>query len=238
MIFSRLSSLLLVGVAFVLGAPVYGQQLSQAWAELLIDRPFKGKNLIEVGMMYQRQIHDANPWQAISVTPDYERSVNRYLDLIGNATLSYTRQNDTFNTLEITPSLGARLYFTPGKRVELRFMARGEYRYFYLQEEDRFQRSGRIRLRPELIIPINRPSYNLNKQWYAITDFEYFLVLDQQVSERYANKIRYRAGLGYRFNFNFRVEMLYMYQKSRNEIGTGFDNRDSILRLRMKWYIS
>jgi hypothetical protein len=77
-----------------------------------------------------------------------------------------------------------------------------------------------------------------DKLLYSILDGESFIVMDQNVKERFANRYRVRAGIGYRINYNLRFEFVYTLQESRNTIEGDFDTTDHIFRLRLKHYIN
>ena len=90
-------------------------------------------------------------------------------------------------------------------------------------------------MRAEAIIPINRNSFFEDKLWYALTDFE-ALFTTNDVKERFANRVRIRVGIGYRFSYSLRVEFMYMLQESRYAIDDSFSSSDNIFRFRLKQY--
>jgi hypothetical protein len=55
--------------------------------------------------------------------------------------------------------------------------------------------------------------------------------------ERFANKQRVRAGVGYRWNYAWRLETLYVWDRSRDSAHSGFSTNDSAvdIRLRRVW---
>lgn len=77
-----------------------------------------------------------------------------------------------------------------------------------------------------------------DKLLYSILDSEGFVVVDQDVNERFANRYRLRAGIGYRINYNFRLEFVVTLQVSNNTIEGDIDTTDHIFRLRLKHYIN
>ena len=66
-----------------------------------------------------------------------------------------------------------------------------------------------------------------------MTDWEWFIPLDAH-EERFANKQRIRAGLGWRRNFHWRFEALYIWTRSRNTIEDGFTTSDNAINIRVK----
>jgi hypothetical protein len=97
----------------------------------------------------------------------------------------------------------------------------------------------RTRLRAETFIPLNKPTmFAGDKLWYTLLDAEAFLVMDQDVEERFANRIRIRTGIGYRINYGLRLEFVYTLQKSRNTLEGNFDTTDNIFRFRIKQFLN
>jgi hypothetical protein len=120
-----------------------------------------------------------------------------------------------------------------------RLLVRFEQRNQLDQESDIWGNSHRSRIRAETIIPINKKSMSVgDKLLYSILDAEGFVVVDQDVNERFANRYRLRAGIGYRINYNFRLEFVDTLQASNNTIEGDIDTTDHIFRLRLKHYIN
>jgi hypothetical protein len=70
---------------------------------------------------------------------------------------------------------------------------------------------------------------------YGLTDFEIYAdVAGDEVEERYANRNRFRLGLGWRQDLEWRVEFLYTRQNSKNTLVGDFENSDNIYRIRVK----
>lgn len=79
--------------------------------------------------------------------------------------------------------------------------------------------------------------YSGDKLWYLIFDAEAFIVLDQDVKERFANRLRVRCGIGYRLSYNTRFEFVYTLQESKDVLGKGFYTTDHIFQFRLKQYL-
>lgn len=209
----------------------------QLWFEYLLNYPFGSVYNLENAFTYSTDLHQPK-WRAMEYCPTLERSFTRHVDAQVAFTTSYTQQNDTSNTLELRPMIGARIHFTPNKRILTRLLMRFERRFFQDRESLDWDKSSRSRLRAEAIIPINRRSYAEDRQWYGVVDAEWFFVMDQDVNERFANRFRLRAGAGYRLNKKLRFEVLYVLQEAKNKIGEDFYTSDHIFRFRVKHYIS
>lgn len=207
----------------------------QAWFEYMLNYPFANSFNVENAFTYSTLIGTPK-WRAYDYSATLEWSVTNHIDLIGQTVVSYTNQTDSYNTLELRPVIGTRLYFTPNKRIQTRLLLRLEQRNFQNLETKEWDQVYRPRARGEVIIPINKKSYYEDHMWYAITDAE-FLIKTDDVEERFANRFRWRVGAGYRLSYNLRFEFLYMLQLSRNAISENFESTDNIFRFRIKQYL-
>jgi hypothetical protein len=227
---------------FVLGClvtthPAVGQTSQQAWTEYMLNYPFANSYNLEFAATYSTVI-DQPKWRSfdIQLTPEY--SVTQHVDLMAALFTGSTFQSQSLSTVEIREMLGARFHFTPNKRILTRLLLRFEQRNLQDEETKEWNHSTRTRLRFETITPLNKPTmYSGDKLWYAIVDVESFIVLDQDVNERFANRFRLRTGIGYRINYSIRVEFVYTLQQSKNTIEGDFSTTDNIFRFRLKQYL-
>lgn len=217
--------------------PAYGQETNgQLWFEYMINYPFANAYLFENAFTYSTLLKSSR-WKSFDYSPTVEYAWTQHVDLMVGGTLAYTAQNDNYNTLEVRPAFGARIHFTPNKRIIVRLLARVEQRNFKNRETDEWERNIRPRFRLESLIPLSKDSYFEDNLWYGVADFEWLLTAGDDVEERFANRLRGRVGLGYRLNYTSRFEFLYMFQKSRNKVGEDFESSDNIIRLRYKHYL-
>ena len=207
----------------------------QLWYEYMINYPFANSFNLEQAFTYSTLLNTPR-WRAYDYSAALEWSINQNVDLIGQAVVSYTNQTESYNTLELRPIVGTRLYFTPNQRIQTRLLIRLEQRNFQDLETKEWSQVARPRIRGEVIIPINRKSIYEDKLWYAVTDLEWLYNIED-VEERFANRLRWRIGGGYRLTYNMRFEFLYMLQLSKNQIGEEFDTSDNIFRFRVKQYL-
>ncbi|MBL7857555.1 MAG: DUF2490 domain-containing protein [Cyclobacteriaceae bacterium] len=211
------------------------QTTKQVWAEYMLNYPFANSFNFENALTYST-LAGTPKWRAYDYSGTLEWSVINYVDLIAQMVVSYTNQTDTYNTLELRPIIGTRIYFTPEKRIQTRLLVRLEQRNFKNLETEEWESVFRPRARAEMIVPINKKTYYEDKLWYGITDVEVLFKTDD-VEERFANRFRWRIGVGYRLNYNLRFEFLYMLQESKNAIGDDFETSDNIFRFRVKQYL-
>jgi len=228
---------LLVALLLITRLQGQAQNHEQLWLDYQLDYPSYSW-LFEVAASYQTLLTQENKWRSLSVTPTVEYVLLTRLDLTAELPLSYTVQKEDTNSFELAPMLGARLHITQNKRVNARLFLRYQQRHFHEIEADVWDISNRIRLKGEFWISITGPNLYKDKLLYALLDYEEFIVLDDQLDERYANRRRARIGLGYRLDYKNRFEIIYTRQSSRNEIEGEFISNDHVIQLVYKMYLN
>ncbi len=209
----------------------------QLWVDYQIAYPFANVYLFDAELNYQNLLSNQNQWRCYGFTPELQRTMSNRIDIILSTPLYYTNQTNNYNTFEFRISPAARYTFTTGGRVESRAVLRYDHRYVK-PEDAAGQISNRIRPGIEFLIPINRKTYFEDKQLFAILDTEAFLVMDQNVKERFANLVKARIGLGYRLNYTYRFNIIYQVQQSRQTVDQPFDSQDNILRIRFVMFFN
>lgn len=192
-------------------------------------------------------VSDGEPdWRNLDVTPSVEYSLTRWVDMVAETAIGRTKQTDDVDTTEITPRLGARFHLfsralrhhprerAPSRRLVVRDLVRFEARNFYYTGSGAaYSYSSRFRNRLEFLVPLNTERLTDDGARYLLADWEWFVPLSDQ-DERFANKQRIRAGIGYRRSFAWRLEAIYMWTRSRNTIDDDFTTSDNIIDLRVK----
>lgn len=225
-------------INLVFSTQAVSQRNEQLWLDVQLDYPFGGQYLLEATASYQTLISNDGKWYGFSLTPTFEYQGFRRVDFLLNMPCVYTLQTEGVNSFSIDPSLGARFHITQNRRVNARFILKAEQRMFRQVEANDWDTSNRLRLRGEVWVAINGPNLYQDKLWYAVLDYEEFVVTDQQVEERFANRRRGRIGIGYRCNYANRFELFYTRQSSRNNIDEDFISGDNVIQLRYKIYLN
>jgi hypothetical protein len=232
-------SLILILLLIIMIVPsAFSQQDEQLWLEYQLSYPFGGRYLLENTTTYSTLLNPDNKWRSLSMSPTFEMSVVPWLDLLSEVGFTYTQQKEDIKTFEIAPMVGGRLFISQGKRVDTRFVLRYQPRSFKDLETGEWSSSNRTRLRGEVFVSINGPNLFTDKLWYSFADYEEFIVLDQQLKERFANRRRARVGLGYRMSYKHRFELSFTLQTSRNEIKDDYIGTDSVIQLRYKMFLN
>lgn len=222
---------------FTCYSPLFAQNRNtQTWFEYMLNYPFANSFNLENAVTYSTLL-EGQRWYSFDYAPTLEWSVTHNIDVLGQVVLSYTKQNESYNTLEVRPVIGSRIHITPHKRIQTRALLRLEQRNLKNLDTKEWDQVYRPRIRFESIIPINHNSYYTDKLWYALLDAEWLFTTDD-IKERFANRFRLRVGGGYRLKYNLRFEILYMNQQSRDETEDGFVSSDNIFRFRFKHYMN
>ena len=225
-------------VALSLQLTVYAQQREQLWFDYQLSYPFANKFLLENTTSYQTLLNKKDKWRSFGLSPNFEYSIFTQLDLLFEVPLAYTLQKEGSSSYEISPITGVRFYVRQNRRLDLRLVCRYQVRAFRQVEAKDWDMSNRTRLRGEIFFSINGPNLYTDKLWYLFGDYEEFIVIDQQLQERFANRRRARLGLAYRLSYKNRFDVSYTLQASRNEIDGDFTSNDNIIQLRYKMYLN
>ena len=237
-------------LVLVAAAPAAGQTNGQFWgtftwtwlksSRLTYDLELEPKVLVSAP--------EGEPgWASLEVVPNVQFAARRWLDLVGEMATATTKQTDDVSSFELAPRVGFRLHMTtrelpvgplmreeiPGRRLVLRNLLRVEFRNLFYSDDRDDDSVVRLRNRLELQVPLNRARVNEDGAYYLLTDWEWFVPLDDP-TERFANRQRIRTGLGYRRNVQWRFEALYIWTRSRDTTDQGFTTSDNIVNLRVK----
>jgi hypothetical protein len=210
---------------------------TQLWLDLVAEWAFKPKNQLELEVGPKYLISDDERWKELTVTPAYEHYPNQRWDLVARVLFSWVQQSDALSTFEIRPVVGFKIYLT---RQDGRWMSRDfnrvEGRNIRYNELDQWETTYRYRNRLEVQYALNNPSITDDHTWYGLADAELFVNLGEAAEERFNDNWRFRAGMGYRQEWGWRIELLYTLQLTRNTLGQEFNVSNHIVRLRIKHY--
>jgi hypothetical protein len=184
-------------------------------------------------------------WATLDVTPSIEYTRGQWLDIVGELLAARTHQTDDLETTEITPRLGFRFHILSNvrndlvkerlskRRLVMRDFLRLEWRNLSYSSGKPDTSSFRLRDRFEIEYPLNRQRVADNGAVYAIGDAEWFWTAED-LQERYASKERVRAGLAYRRSFAWRLEGLFVWDRSRKDATDGFTTSDYAVEARVR----
>ena len=217
---------------------VSAQRKEQLWLDYQIDYPFANRYLLEVDASYQTLLSKEDKWRSLSLTTTFEALIFNFLDVTADLPIAYTLQKPELNSFEVAPMVGLRFYITQSRRIDTRILVRYQQRYFRQLEQDDWDVSNRTRLRAEAYIMLNGPNLFTNNLWYIALDYEEFIVLDEQLQERYAFKRRAKVGLNYRWTYSHRFDLSFTLQSSRDEIDGEFAGTDNVIQFRYRLFLN
>jgi hypothetical protein len=222
----------------------------QLWGNLTFNWP-KSHRLsfqVEIEPKVLLVAEDDDPgWATLDVIPNVEFALKSWLDVVGELQTGYTAQTDDLDSFELSPRVGGRLHLfsrdirrvvdrrelPPKRKIVIRDLMRVEWRNLFYNDDRSTSSTVRFRNRLELQVPLNKDRLTDDGARYLTTDWEWFIPLED-VAERYANKQRIRAGIGYRRSFHWRFEVLYIWNRSRNTVDEGFTSSDHIIDVQFK----
>ena len=222
----------------------------QLWGNLTLDWVKSDRITYEVDFEPKAlvAVPEGHPdWRNLDITPGLAVAAANWLDLTAELTTGFTRQNDDLSTFELTPRIGAEFHLLsrrlptllgkherpPAFRLVLINYFRVEWRNFTYSDDRPDVSSWRFRNRLGLGYPLNREKQTEDGACYLTGDFEWFLPLSDP-AERFANRQRFRVGLGYRRSFHWRVEALYVWTRSRDTTADSFGTTERMIDIRLK----
>jgi hypothetical protein len=240
--------------------PASAQANVQLWGDYSINSVLQRNDRVSWSVDLEPQALISAPsgdpaWYSTSVTPAGEYAVNSWLDATAEVGTTYTRQTDGLRSFELTPRGGVRFHtrllqkvptliprnpfqpeLPPTRRGVLRDLLRVEERNLFYNGDEPTTATVRLRNRVEYLYPINRARITDNGVRTLMLDWEWFIPLGD-ATERFASRQRVRAGLAFRRSYNWRLETLYIWNKSRNTIDEPFSTSDNIVSITLKHFL-
>jgi hypothetical protein len=177
------------------------------------------------------------PWSRIYIRPSLLYRWKKTVRFHGGVKFSYTFQDIVANNFEIRPWLGIKIIFPKIRRFTFRHFLRVEQRFELNTGKDEWTSQTRLRYKLGLRVPINHPTL-IDKTFYVPLSIELFDNAAGDLTERFASRGRFTAGLGYRFDKKWRLEFEYTLQGSRDTRLEGFKGSDNLFHLKLRWYHS
>jgi hypothetical protein len=229
---AALSTCLLAAACLGMPTRTRAETTLQLWTNFMAEWQITERHFVSFDLEPKVLLIGQGQWQNCDFTPTYEYAPKRWLDLIAESVVGYT--NDTIHpdATEVTGRLGARFYAWR-KQLQIRDTVRFENRNRFFSD-DTHDSALRWRNRVELRYAFNRARTTEPGAVTGIFDWEYFIPIDRNLRERYASRHRLRAGVGFRPVREWRMDLIYLWQRSRNTIEEHFDNIDHVLNLRLR----
>jgi Protein of unknown function (DUF2490) len=210
---------------------------NQLWTDFTVNKPLANRFTFDCEVSYRTTLKNSEKWHSFSFIPKIEKAVGNHWDILFYLASINTLQQTSDNTWEIRPAVGARYRFSLLRKLQVRLLARLEFRNQYTLETSIWSNDFRSRFRVEETYFLNGESYAENHLWYLLSDVEFLLTIDKEIQERFSNRMLLRLGLGYKLSDRWRFESFYTYQYAVNTINGEFSNEDEdIIRLRFRYY--
>ncbi len=210
---------------------------SQYWVTGEIRYPVDVSLLLK-GQLGYRSVYDAGErWRAWNFSAEVRYSAFPTIDLVGALRVFYTNQNDTINSTEIRPTIGATIDIIRRGRFIVSDYVRYEWQHHFYNFSELNETTHRLRNKIDITFSINKKQPSYDKALNIIISYEAFIIRDDELKDRFSNRRRFEGGLSYRFNKNWRFNMSYYRQNSRNQIESSFDTRENILALKATYVL-
>ncbi len=224
---------------------------TQLWGSVVLGHQLSERLYMEVEIQPKAQISGEELWRNLDATWDVEYYHSKWFDLTCELVTGYTDHTDDLSSFEVTPRAGLRLHLVeqtikktplfqktfiqrlPLKRFYLAAWLRLEYRNIFYLGNQASSHEARFRVRPEFRIAINNPSLGDDRTFFGRTDVEFFVPLDEDMPERFVNKIRFRIGPGYRINARNKIELMFMHDINRQSSLVDFEETAYMVDLRL-----
>jgi len=155
----------------------------------------------------------------------------------GNLEGHYTFNTTTEDVLEVRPWLGFNFIWAKfGGPLHLFYPSislRLEERYFWYQTSGAKESKERLRLRVFARFPINNEMLT-EGTYYLLFLAEGYAPLDGEAREVSADKARFQAGIGYVFGSELRIELQYLWMRTRNTKSNNFETSSQIVWLALR----
>lgn len=226
-----IKTILLIAFFTGLGQGVFAQTSTQAWLEYIPTFSLPKSFSLEARAAYRTNFVDPR-WHTyeLRIMPKYK--LNKYISFLFGVDMIRTHQYEQLATFEIREALGASFHFTPLKRIQTGVTIKGEQRNVQSLETKNWNSTTRLRILGSIKSPLNKKRMSEEHVLYAAAEIEAFLGNDDDIKERYANKFRVYAILGYKVCHNSKLEIMYIWQESKNTIYGDVTRGQNVLRLR------
>jgi hypothetical protein len=213
------------------GAQSSSNPASQIWVEAYLGKRLAERSFLRLDVEPKWQV-SSGTWRSFDLTPRLEGYPLDWLDLVGETEIGRTVQSGDLTTVEIAPRVGVLLHLfaklaplrdrlgrEPRQvlgRLHVSTLVRVEWRNLFYSDDTPSSHEWRARFELAGKLALHHESLSQNQTLYAVGDVEYYLPLTDDVSERYVNKIRAKAGLGYQASKSTRVEVLFVRDWNRH----------------------
>jgi len=206
------------------------------WLDFIINWRFTPHLRFFADNYYRTVVTGAPDQRMIGTRPELAWSALGWMQVMAGANIRYTDASDGLNSWELRPYVGVQFIADRFEKFVLMNYTRLEYRKFLYTGSDSTSSSWRLRSRFEAAVLIRGERFGDAGSWDIIGDAEFFLDLTEAVDERFADRLRFRFGVGHVRTRNWHFDGFYVLQFSRDTQTSGVTSIDNYIRLRVKWF--
>ncbi len=241
---SLLSRVARVGVVLVLLAVPAGRMVAQdsttvtgnLWLDAIINWRFASEFRFWADNYYRTLVSGGPSQRMIGTRPELAYGALGWLQFMAGANIRYTDDSGGLNSWELRPYIGVQFIGDRFRRVVVQNYTRLEYRKFLYTGSDSTSASWRLRTRFEIRALVSGKTFIDPGSWRLSGDVEFFVDLSEPVDERFAERVRFRLGVGHVRTLKWHFDAFYVLQFSRDTQTSGVTAIDNFLRLRVKFY--
>jgi len=183
---------------------------------------------------YRTQL-DTLEWMEIFARPSILWFAGKHYAFSGGVGFFYTFNHDTVNNFELRPWQGYKLMWPTFKHIKFSHYFRLEERFNF--PVDTWDVEFNLRFRYRFGLKSTIYSWHVMQYLFLTASVEFFANVGPQLTEKYSNRSRWGAGLGYRLNNYWDFEFHYVLQRSRTGDNDDFKTTDHLIQLKARHYL-
>lgn len=175
-------------------------------------------------------------WKQFMVKPTLIYTMNQEIYL--QAGISFLITDDYDNKIyEVRPWQGINLFYPRIGQLYINNFVRVEERFFAFDYEDENSMGIRARYAIMTRVPLNHNKI-IDHTFYLWPYIEAFIPIYEKGLNPDIERFRFSMGLGYRFNQHVRSELVYMYEKSKDEEYKSFTENNNTIRIILRYSLN
>lgn len=216
---------------------VYDDQVDfQTWTDVTLSH-FINKNLSIGGDAGLRGIVSSKGWNLLYIRPTVNYTFPQIVRVSGGIGSFNTFHKSITNSYEVRFFQDANISWPDIGWINFSQRFRFEERFFFYEKN----LANDFNVRGRYLIGASTTNFKLigtKKAYYLEGMWEAFVPFGERVVELFANSQRWYAALGYRSSDRFRLELLYIWEQSKEYAVEKFETSENILRIRFYYTLT
>lgn len=185
-----------------------------------------------------RTVTDELSWMMIYIRPSISWHQKKLFDLNGGVGLFYTFNYDTVNNFELRPWQGIKFKWPNFKHISFYGYVRLEERFNFPVDTWTLEFNLRFRFKVGFKLRLYTFDREIPKYLYLPFSVEVFANVGPQLTEKYSDRARIGAGIGYRVKHEWAFELDFTLQGSRTGQDQQYNSSDFIYQIKVRRYLS